>query len=152
MQKVADFLNGAQRFDGAATRAFWEIMIGRLRGKPAELLSFDDVRECLRLWQELDRGLQNISINKIVGSVGRFQDFTSSFLPKSTVNRERWSRVFAETAGEMGLPPIEVYQVGDEYFVRDGNHRVSVAHDMGFKTIEAYVTQVTSIDPNYSHE
>jgi hypothetical protein len=39
------------------------------------------------------------------------------------------------------MPPIEVYQVGDAYFVVDGNHRVSIARQEGMKTIEAYVCE-----------
>jgi hypothetical protein len=147
MPREMDLVNGAQRYESATLRAFWEEVIARLRGKPARLLSFEEVRECLRLWREMDRGLQDIPVNQIVGSVGRPNDFTGSFLPKPAVDRDRWSRIFAETVGDLGLPPIEVYQVGDEYYVRDGNHRVSVARDMGFKTIEARVTEVTGIGP-----
>lgn len=117
-------------------------MIGHLRGKPAQLLSFDEVRARLRLREESYKGLQNIPVADIVGSVGRYQDFTGSFLPKSAVNKDRWSRIYAETVGEMGLPPIEVYRVSAVYFVRDGNHRVSVARALHYKTIQAYVTEV----------
>ncbi|MCZ7670816.1 MAG: universal stress protein [Chloroflexi bacterium] len=44
--------------------------------------------------------------------------------------------------GQAGVPPIEVYQVGEAYFVKDGNHRVSVARQLEMSTIEAYVTEV----------
>ncbi len=146
MPNTADLMQGVQRYESATMYAFWEEVIGRLRGKPSQLLSFDEVRECLRLWKEMERGLHDIPIEQIVGSVGRPNDFTGSFRPKTAINRERWSRIFAETVGDMGLPPIEVYQVGDVYYVRDGNHRVSVARTMGFDTIQAYVTEVTGIE------
>jgi hypothetical protein len=147
MPKEKDLVNGAQRYESATLRAFWEEIVGWLLHKETGLLNFNDVRECLRLWQERDHGLQDIPVNRIVGSVGRPNDFTGKFRPKSAVDRDRWSRVFAETVGDAGLPPIEVYQVGDNYYVRDGNHRVSVARDMGFKTIEARVTEVMGIEP-----
>ena len=146
MSNPIDLMQGVRQYETAAMYAFWEEVIGRLRGKPAQLLSFDEVRECLRLWKELDRGLHDIPMEQIVGSVGRPNDFTGSFRPKNAVSRERWTRIFAETIGEMGLPPIEVYKVGDVYYVRDGNHRVSVARSMGFDTIQAYVTEVTGIE------
>jgi hypothetical protein len=146
MPNTPEFMQGVQRYENDTLYAFWEEIVGRLLGKPTHLLSFDDVRECLRLWQELDRGLQDIPMERIVGSVGRPNDFTGSFRPKNAVNRERWSRIFAETIGDLGLPPVEVYQVGDEYYVRDGNHRVSVARSMGFETIQAYVTEVTGLE------
>ena len=46
-----------------------------------------------------------------------------------------------------GLPPIEVYNIGDAYFVKDGNHRVSVARQLGNETIQAYVTEVRTRVP-----
>ncbi len=146
MPSELDLYRGAQRYESAAGRAFWQDLIGRLRGKPSHLLSFDDIRDCLGLWHERDRGFQDIPVAQIVGSVGRATDFTRDFSPRHGVSRDRWSRIFAETVGDMGLPAIEVYQVGDNYYVRDGNHRVSVARDMGFKTIQAQVTEVVAIE------
>lgn len=137
-----DIIIGAERYESATARAFWQEMFGHLRGKPAHLLSFEAIRARLRLHAEMYQGLQDIPLKDIVGSVGRYQDFTSTFLPRSVVNKDRWSRIYAETLGGMGLPPIEVYQLGDVYFVRDGNHRVSVARELGQKTIQAYVTVV----------
>jgi hypothetical protein len=81
-------------------------------------------------------------VHKIVGSVGRYQDFTRSFLPKRSVNRDRWKRINALARGQAGFPPIEVYKVGDAYFVIDGNHRVSVARQLNMPTIEAYVREL----------
>ena len=142
MTKEIGMAKGAMEYDSATMRAFWQEIIGHLRGKPAQLLSFEDVRTRLRLREELYRGLQEIPLDAIVGSVGRYTDFTGTFLPKSVINKDRWIRIYAEAEGSMGLPPIEVYQVGKVYFVRDGNHRVSVALAMGQKLIEAYVTEV----------
>ena len=81
-------------------------------------------------------------MDAIVGSVGRYHDFTRKFLPKSSINEDRWARVMASSQGLSGLPPIEVYRIGEVYFVRDGNHRVSVARQMGNTAIQAYVTNV----------
>ncbi len=137
-----EYLMGTQRFESATMRAFWQGMIGHLRGKPAQLLSFDEVKTRLRLREESYKGLQEIPVKDIVGSVGRYREFTRTFLPKPVVNKERWSRIYAEMMGNAGLPPIEVYQVGAVYFVRDGNHRVSVARELGQTLIQAYVTQI----------
>lgn len=89
MLKSIDIYHGAQQYESATLKAFWQEIIGHLRGKPAQLLSFDEVRARLRLREESYKGLQNIPVADIVGSVGRYQDFTSSFLPKSAVNKER---------------------------------------------------------------
>ena len=96
-----------------------------------------------------------VPLNKIVGSVGRYRDFTREFLPKGSISQERWRAVDAAMHSQAGLPPIEVYQVGDAYFVRDGNHRVSVARANGLTDIEAYVTRIetpVSIDANTQTE
>ena len=146
----ANLIDGIQRFQNARGRAFWQAIFGLLRGKSAELLSFEDIRARLRLSEESYRGLQDIPLDKIRGSVGRYRDFNSSFLPRSNDMQERWSRVYAVASGMMGLPPIEVYQVGDVYFVRDGNHRVSVAKEMGAQTIQAHVTELTTPVPFYA--
>jgi hypothetical protein len=141
-----NYMEGLTIFGNARARAFLEDMFNLLRGKSAELLSFEDIRARLRLREESYKGLQDIEVDKIVGSVGRYKDFTSTFLPRSNEMRERWSRVYAQINSMEGVPPIEVYKVGDAYFVRDGNHRVSIARQLGAKTIQAHVTELpTSI-------
>jgi uncharacterized ParB-like nuclease family protein len=105
-----------------------------------DLLSFEDVRSGLHLVQKIDRGLQEIPLNRIKGSAGRYDDFTSAFLPRKKHMRQRWERVdVAMMAGK--TPPIDVYQVGESYFVLDGNHRVSIARQQGQETIEAFVEE-----------
>ena len=136
------YLEGVGKFQGLRTRAFLQEMLSLLRGQSAELLCFDDVRARLRLRAESYKGLQDIPVDKIVGSVGRHKEFTQTFLPKSNETRERWSRVYAKMNSMEGVPPIEVYKVGDTYFVRDGNHRVSVARQIKAKTIQAHVTEL----------
>jgi hypothetical protein len=60
--------------------------------------------------------------------------------------RKRWQGVWAASVSK-GLPPIELYKVGEAYFVADGNHRVSVARNKDQETIEAYVCEyITPIE------
>jgi hypothetical protein len=151
----ANYTQGLNAFQSARRRAFWQEMLNHIRGKSAELLSFDQIKTRLRLREESYRGLQDVPLDRIVGSVGRYRDFTTSFLPKTNEMQERWSRVYAQANSLEGLPPIELYKVDDVYFVRDGNHRVSVARQLGNKTIQAHVTELpTSIDlePGMSEE
>jgi hypothetical protein len=145
-----NLMDGMNAFQSARNRAFWQEMFAVLRGKSPELLSFDEIRARLRLHEELYRGLQDIPVDKIRGSVGRYRDFTSTFLPRKNQMQERWSRVYAVAHSMTGLPPIEVYQVGDVYFVRDGNHRVSVAKQLDMKTIQAHVTEIATPVPFYA--
>lgn len=141
------YIEGVSRFQSARQRAFLQEMVGLLRGKSAELLAFEDIRNRLRLREESYRGLQDVPLDKIKGSVGRYHEFTNSFMPRRNNMRERWSRVYAKVTSMEGVPPIDLYKVGDVYFVRDGNHRVSVARQLGAKTIQAHVTELHTTVP-----
>lgn len=150
-----NYMEGLSAFQSARFKAFFDELFSLVRGKPAELLSFEDVRTRLRLREEDYKGLQEVPLDKIAGSVGRYREFTARFLPKRNNTAERWSRVYAVTTGLMGLPPIELYKIGDVYFVRDGNHRVSVARQIGAKTIQAHVTELPTsicIQPGMTEE
>ncbi len=143
-----ELIMGVQHYESASSRAFWQQVFARLRGQSAHLLNYEDARAALNAWSEVEIGLMDIPIEQIVGSVGRHKDFTHTFLPKSAISRDRWSRIFATMVGDLGLPPVELYRLGEVYFVRDGNHRVSVARAIGCKTIQAYVTAVRPVSPN----
>lgn len=114
----------------------------RLTGRSSELLAYADVDAYLQPMAQIEHGLQEILVAAIVGSVGRYQDFTRDFLPKRDSDAERWARVKSAVLDAHPMPPIEVYQVGGVYFVKDGNHRVSVARQLGTETLTAYVTEV----------
>ena len=136
-----------QDFRRARQRAALETVLGQLRGRSDELLSYEEVHRRLHLEGSVDRGLQEIPLDAIVGSVGRYADFTRTFLPRREGIEERWTRI--RTLIERGeeLPPITVYQVGHAYFVLDGNHRVSVARAMDIEKIRAYVTEIPTPVP-----
>ena len=129
-------------FQSARMKAGIQEVLARITGRSTQLLSYDEVAEKLKLRARTERGVQHIPLNSIVGSVGRYTDFTRNFLPRSDNDQERWSRVktaFMESGA--GLPPIEVYKVGEAYFVVDGNHRVSIARQEGSEFIEAHVIE-----------
>lgn len=112
------------------------------RDDVVQSMSFDEVVEALGRRGERYVGTRVIPIDAIVGSVDKMRDFDRRFRPTSARSRERWERLArASRTGEV-IPPIEVYQVGDVYFVRDGHHRVSVARSLGVDLIEARVTAV----------
>jgi len=129
-------------FQAARQRAAVQEILARFTGKSAQLLSYEDVAEKLKLHARTDRGVQHIPLDAIVGSVGRNTEFTRTFLPRRAGDQQRWANVkaaFMENGA--GLPPIEVYKVGEVYFVVDGNHRVSIAKQEKFTTIEARVIE-----------
>lgn len=115
-------------------------MLSRLLGRPRSLKHLDALRSEGRLHGGHDAGLQTIPIRLIRGSEGRSQDFDQAFHPLSAHTQRRW--VSLAEARECGvvLPPVDLIQVGEEYFVRDGHHRISVARAFGQEEIEAQVT------------
>jgi len=137
-------LDAVDDFRQARRRAILESLVARLKGAPDDLLSFDDVRQKLKAQGVTPRGLREIPLAAVVGSVGRYTDFNRHFLPRNRADESRWARVRAAMQEGQELPPIEVYQIGQVYFVKDGNHRVSVARELRLTHIAALVTEVYS--------
>jgi uncharacterized ParB-like nuclease family protein len=135
-------LNNQERFNVARRRAFVQDILAELSGRPDDLLSFSQVREQLRPLEPAEGArLEEIPLNRIVGSVGRYQDFNRAFLPRAQIDPQRWMRI-DRLRRHKDLPPIDVFQIGDVYFVQDGNHRVSVARARHDKTIRAWVVEL----------
>ncbi len=134
-------------FIRARRRADLEKIVASLTGKSADLLSFEEVRMKVHGVRGNRRVLKDVPLDAIIGSVGRYDDFTRDFLPRRDSDRDRWAKVERLANDERGLPPVDLFQIGDVYFVNDGNHRVSVARQMGHSHIEAYVTNVHSRVP-----
>ena len=129
-------------FNAARRRAFIQDVLSEISGRREELLSFQDVHEQLNLsLPDEDVHLEEIPLDKVVGSVGRYRDFNRAFLPRGHVDAQRWMRVH-RLQSLVRSAPIDVFKVGDVYFVRDGNHRVSVARARGDKTIRARVVDI----------
>lgn len=139
-----------QRFEQARRRATLAQLSARLTGSDIHLLPFETIRVELQQQNPYYRGICDVPLDAIVGSVGRYKTFTRKFLPLTDSVQDRWMAVDA-LAAYKGWPPIELYQVGNVYFVQDGNHRVSVARQLGLATIEAHVMAYPgdlTIDPD----
>jgi hypothetical protein len=143
---MASHRDSLRDFDNARRKAFIQRILALVTRQSLDLLPFEQVREQLLLRDHYFLGLQEVPLDQIVGSVGRYRDFTRTFLPRTDVLRERWAAV-EDRGREGGLPPVELYKVGDAYFVRDGNHRVSVARTQGGLDIEAFVWKYPSLVP-----
>ena len=129
-------------FRRARQEAAMNQLLHRFTGQADQLLAYHDITNDLEVTETVKHGLQEIPLDAIVGSVGRAEDFTRDFLPKRDSDADRWARVKSRVMDMKGWPPIDVYKLGDAYFVIDGNHRVSVARQLGNETISAHVTEV----------
>ncbi len=138
-------------FQRARRKAALRELVARITGESLDLLPYEEVRQRIQAHVQRERGLQDIPLDAIIGSVGRYTDFTREFLPKQDTDAHRWARIKVEALGLKGLPPIDVYRIGNAYFVKDGNHRVSVARELGASHIQGYVTEVettVSLEPD----
>ena len=130
-------------FIRARRRARLRAVVTRVRREHASnrLLSFDDVRRDLVADNRLYRGMRVVEVDGIVGSVGRWRDFDRSFLPARASIGQRWKRIDRAFQRGEDLPPVELYKIGEAYFVVDGHHRVSVARYHDVPTVEAAVAE-----------
>src|SRR5512134_2276287 len=138
MNRNQNFQSALHDFQSAHLRAKLQGVLARITGRSNELLSYEEVASKLKLQGRSDKGIQSILVDAIIGSVGRYTDFTRTFLPRHAQDQQRWANVKAMTFDLVGLPPVEVYKVSEVYFVLDGNHRVSIARQEGWKEIQAH--------------
>jgi hypothetical protein len=131
-----------QTFEQAYRRGWWRGLIDALFQRQVTLYGFDDVRRNVRIASSTDRGIREIRINAIYGSVSRARDYTASFLPRKGHLVERWARIYTAMEQMEPLPPIEVYKINERYYVTDGHHRVSVAKWLGIKEIAVHVIEL----------
>lgn len=129
-------------FERAVVRAFWRRIITWIKRENNQLLPYDEVRAKIPIRGQHYVGFQQVPVDKIVGSLGRYRDFDRAFLPTQTKTRSRWMDIDIAHLNQVTLPPVDLYKIGDVYFVKDGNHRVSVARQRGQMFMDAYVTEV----------
>ena len=142
---MLDYMNLEEQVDvdfgRARRRAFFGSLRARFLGGRDRLLSFDEVRKALGADNRFYLGRKVVEVSKIVGSVGRHEEFDRDFMPVKASLSYKWRRIDRALRGGEELPAVSLYKIGDAYFVVDGNHRVSVARYQGVEMIDAEVTQ-----------
>ena len=131
-------------FSVARMKAFLNRIRSIISGQPRELLSYEEVRKSLHIGGPIYRGVEDVPVKDIVGSLNRYHDFDRAFLPVKDGIAPRWEHIALAFYRNIGLPPVMLYKVGHVYFVVDGHHRVSVAREQGMETIEAEVRECTT--------
>ncbi len=131
-------------FSKARHKAWIQSLKSVVNPEAGQLLSFHDIKSLLKPGAEKYLGMQVIAIKNIAGSEDRYQDFSRHFFPKKEHLRNRWMSIDKAHLTDVILPPIKLFKLGDMYFVRDGNHRVSVARSQGVMSIDAEVIELTA--------
>ncbi|NJN18856.1 MAG: DUF4032 domain-containing protein [Oscillochloris sp.] len=140
-------------FNRARRKAFFSRLRTLIDRSANELFPFEEVRSRLNVRSQHYLGHQTVPIDRIVGSEGRYTDFDRQFAPRHDATKWRWMSIDRAHYQSVALPAIELYKIGDLYFVRDGHHRVSVAMQQGQIDIDAVVTELivdVPIDTNLS--
>ena len=141
---MVGLMNVTEQVDLDYARARRRALVARLlawvRRRCASLCAFDEARWELRAENRRYVGVRTVEVSRVVGSVGRWREFDSGFMP-TRANEQRWKRVDLAFRKGLDLPPVVLYKIGDDYYVHDGNHRVSVARFEGVEMIDAEVTE-----------
>ncbi|MGH2545671.1 MAG: hypothetical protein ACRDHJ_02205 [Actinomycetota bacterium] len=132
-------------YERARRRQAYRRLARLIRRSPQQpdLLPLDEVSRRLRAFEQSYLGIMPIEVSKIVGTVDRAGEFDRDFLPRRRRVEDRWRRV-EEAFPEGDFPPIQVYRLGEAYFVVDGHHRVAIARQRRMSHIDAEVTELRS--------
>jgi hypothetical protein len=139
-------------FERALIKSFWRRIRTMITGDSNELIAYDEVKDRFPSYGQHDLGLAQVPVDQIIGSVGRYRDFDRAFLPTQKHTRDRWISIDRAHYQDVILPPVELYKIGEIYFVKDGNHRISVAHERGQVFVDAYVIEIDVPGPVYSEK
>jgi hypothetical protein len=145
---VVDLMNLEDQVDLDFTVARRRAWLGRfktlLRGTRSTLLSSDETRRIVPASGAMYRGRRTVEVSRIVGSLGKHEQFDRNFMPLSGANPQKWKRIDRAFRRGEELPPVSLLELGGDYFVNDGHHRVSVARFHGVEWIDAEVTECKS--------
>jgi hypothetical protein len=119
----------------------------RILDRPSRLYDLNVLRQHLYLRGSSYSGIQVVPIRAIIGSEGRTTDFDIDFHPMNEAARQRWINVAMAYLSHQPLDLVQLIQVGDAFFVRDGHHRISVSRAFGQIAIDAEVITLKASSP-----
>ena len=148
MPKQSPALPQGNPVSALKSNTFLNTYIGRLkalarrRNLPDEVKSFRQIQQTEGASETLARGRQQVPLDRICGSVGRYRDFDHRFKPKPHLGGERYEQTKAAMRAGRPLPPVDLYQFKDDYYVFDGNHRIAAAKALGWQDIAARILEI----------
>jgi len=141
---VVSLMDVREQVDWDYARAHRRALVGRflawVRRRCAALRAFEEARREVGAENRRRLGRRTVRVDRVVGSVGRWREFDGGFMP-ARASAGRWKRVDLAFRTGLDLPPVVLYKLGEDYYVVDGNHRVSVARFEGVEMIDAEVTE-----------
>ena len=110
-------------------------------GEDDKAKSFTADQQAEAAFEKVDRGTRSVPLERIVGSVGRYHDLDRKFRLKPHVGSERQDRIRKAMRAGKSMPPVKLFQIKDQYYAMDGNHRIAVAKELGREDIRAHVVE-----------
>jgi hypothetical protein len=132
--------NAQRLFERMLARAHWKKLTGYILRRSRKLNALDATRHQRKLVNRFERGVEAVCLDCIRGTLNKPNDFDIEFYPMQKHSEWRWSRLAAAMMDGENIPPVELVQVGETYYVVDGHHRVSVARALRHAYIDAVVT------------
>ena len=129
-------------FERHFKRSIWRRVMDRVNHRCRKLFRLNAVVGESGFQGQHDLGMQVVPVDQIIGTVGRENDFDNVFRPRRQESRKRWMSIYYALNEGKGLPAVELLKVGDDYFVEDGHHRVSVAYALEQTYIDAHVIEI----------
>ena len=129
-------------FSSLRMRALRDLFLANLTGKDSKLMKFHEQVQRASPSKKL-LGVQEVRVDQIIGTLNRDCDFDDQFRPLEKHLLARWVKAFISLQGDEWAP-IVVHKLGEQYFVEDGHHRVSVARSVGMVFITANVWEYQS--------
>ncbi len=139
---LADRYEASAAFESALRRGKVRALRQRLLGRTGGLRHLPQVDATTARRPAREARVVNVPLSQIVGSEGRVGDFDSAFNPLNDHTRDRWINIAAAVRRGTAMPPVELIQAADGYYVRDGHHRISVARAAGQTSIESRIAYV----------
>lgn len=139
LSDTADLVHRAVRlFNAAISRGRFAHFKRWITRKSGQLLDLNHLNGN-RMRSQYYGGIRPVALKKITGSLGRTGDFDCDFNPLDIRLRDRWQSIAMACLHHTCLKPVELIQVGDCYYVKDGHHRISVAYALGKCAVDAEV-------------
>jgi hypothetical protein len=108
---------------------------------PDTAKSFKEEQEKEEAFDTRDRGIREVPLDRIVGSVDRYLDFDKRFRIGPHLPPDRLKTIKNAMLRGKSISPVKLYQIKKEYYVVDGNHRVAAAKEIGYGEIRAHIIE-----------
>ena len=115
---------------------------GRQEAEANGVKSFRDQQQKEAAFDHRDRGIRSVPLDRIVGSVGRYKDFDGRFRFKPNVPSDRLEAIKTAMRAGRTLGPVKIFEIKDEFYVLDGNHRIAAAKELGHDEILAHIEEL----------